>query len=120
MPAALSNDLRKRIIDSYQEGGKTQAQVAAQFRVSLATVVRLRARVRKTGSVAPTKGIGGAKRRSIDAEGDRVLREILEHEPDLTIVEIKERLEERTGCTTSTSSVSRALARMNVTRKKRL
>lgn len=119
MPTALSIDLRKRIIAEYEKGAKTQEEVAAQFHVGVASVVRLVALKRNTGGLAPKKQVGGVHRRTIDAAGEVAVLELLEEDPELTILELTERFIERTGRPTSTSSMSRALQRMRITRKKR-
>ena len=48
MPKALSNDLRKRIVDAYKAGEGSYNDLAARFHVGYATVNRILARHRKT------------------------------------------------------------------------
>jgi len=62
MPAPLSRDLRERIIAAV-ESGSSMRGAAARFAVSASSAIKLMARVRATGSVAPapTVGTGSAK-----------------------------------------------------------
>ena len=119
MPKALSQDLRARIMGTYEAGGVTQQAVADRFNVGVASVVRLTRLKREKGHLHPGVGGPGIKARSIDAAGEELLRSMLEEEPDLTLGELVDRLHERIGCQTSDSSVGRALARMGITKKKR-
>ena len=56
---ALSLDLRRRIIDAYDNGEGTQARLARRFKVGKATVERLVRLRRETGSVEPRPHGGG-------------------------------------------------------------
>ncbi len=57
MAAALSGDLRGRIVAAV-EGGSSVRQAAARFAVSPSAAVKLMRRVRETGSAAPGR-VGG-------------------------------------------------------------
>ena len=46
----ISNDLRRRIIETIQENEETQPEIAERFSVSLSFVEKLRHRFRVTGS----------------------------------------------------------------------
>src|SRR5207245_10042095 len=54
MPAPLSRDLRERIVEAV-EGGSSMRRAAARFAVSASSAIKLMARVRATGSVAPAR-----------------------------------------------------------------
>src|SRR5260370_42323515 len=54
MPAPLSRDLRERIVEAV-EGGSSMRGAAARFAVSPSSAIKLMARVRRTGSVAPAR-----------------------------------------------------------------
>src|SRR5207302_11039473 len=60
MPAPLSRDLRERIVEAV-EGGSSMRGAAARFAVSPSSAIKLMARVRATGSVAPAR-YGGHRR----------------------------------------------------------
>jgi hypothetical protein len=60
MPAPLSRDLRARIVEAV-EGGSSMRGAAARFAVSPSSAIKLMARVRATGSLAPAR-YGGHRR----------------------------------------------------------
>ena len=64
MSRAYSLDLRERVVAAVEKGGLSARQAAAQFGVGASTAIRWVGRVRKTGSVRPSK-IGGYKPRAI-------------------------------------------------------
>lgn len=118
MPAALSLDLRRRIIAAWENREGTWEQIAERFAVGVATVDRLVARYRRTQSVAPTE----QKRGSDPKLGERdlaVLRELLEAHPDMTLPELQVEVATRTGAVVSVSTMGRAVReRLGFTRKK--
>jgi len=61
-----SIDLRERVVAAVEKGLSAR-QAAAQFGVGVSTAIRWAGRVRKTGSVRPSK-IGGYKPRAIAGE----------------------------------------------------
>jgi transposase len=54
-----SNDLRRRIVEAYESGEHTQAEVADLFNVSLASVKNFLRRQRETGSPDSLPHAGG-------------------------------------------------------------
>lgn len=118
MPAPLSLDLRRRILDAVLTGSATQAAVAERFAVHVSTVERLLQRYRATGSVAPAATTPGPPR-SLSEADDRHIAEIVEAQCDLTLAEIAERFEEATGRPVHPKAVERSLTRSEVTRKKK-
>jgi transposase len=67
MSRAYSVDLRERVVAAVEKGGLSARQAAARFGVGASTAIRWVERVRKTGSVRPSK-IGGYKPRAIAGE----------------------------------------------------
>jgi transposase len=67
MSRAYSIDLRERVVAAVEIGGLSCHRAAAQFGVGISTAIRWVERLRKTGSVAPSK-IGGYKPRAITGE----------------------------------------------------
>lgn len=118
MPAPLSLDLRRRILDAALSGTTTQAAVAKRFAVHVSTLERLLQRYRATGSVAPTVTPPGPARSRSETD-DRLIAEIVEAQCDLTLAEIAERFEATTGRFVHTKTVERSLTRSEVTRKKK-
>ena len=119
MPAPLSLDLRQRIVKAALEGEESQGEVARRFDVGVATVVRLLARHRRTGSLAPNDNQGGTPRRKVDEEGQAALRAWVAEEPDLTLLELMDKYNERFDAPISRATVGRELHRLGLTRKKR-
>lgn|SRR5574338_37371 len=119
MAGPLSSDLRKRVVLAYEDGDKTREEVAEQFQVGRASVNRLVRRYRETGSVEPSPHAGG-KPRKMTSRGEKVLRALVEERPDATIPEFVRLMVERAKLTLSTSTMSRELARLGLSRKKRL
>lgn len=109
-------ELRDRVLAAC-ESGLEDEYVAEVFRIGTASISRWRRLKRERGSVAalPRVGRGG---RSIDAAGDKFLCDFVAEKPGRTIAELGELLREK-GYTTSDSSVSRALIRLDLTLKKR-
>ncbi len=59
MPNPYPTSLRERAVRTYETGTETYKQVAAQFSIGLATLVRWVQRARNTGTVAPFDRAGG-------------------------------------------------------------
>jgi transposase len=116
MPKALSIDLRERIVETYKTTLLSQDEVAARFKVGVATVVRLIA-MSKKGSLEPKPHSRGPERK-IQGEILQTLKSIIEGQPDLTNPELLEKLEAASGIRTSTSAISRAIQELGFTRKK--
>ena len=112
-----STDLRQRVVDALAKG-MTQKEAAEVFSVGTATVYRWDRLQRETGSVEP-RPHGGGNPRAVDAAGDEVLKALVAEKPDRFIPELTAELNERTELTASHASVSRALSRLGVSRKKR-
>ena len=110
MGAAYSQDLRDRVIAARDRGMKTKP-VADLFRVSPVWVRRVMQRRRECDETYP-RPCGGVRVIKIDM--DR-LRELVEQQPDATIVELHGRL----GINCSVSAVGMALQRLGLSFKKR-
>jgi transposase len=67
MSRPYSLDLRERVVAAVDKGGLSARQAAAQFGIGASTAIRWVDRLRKTGSVRPSK-IGGYKPRAIAGE----------------------------------------------------
>jgi transposase-like protein len=60
MSRAYSLDLRERVVAAVEKGGLSARRAAAQFGVGASTAIRWVGRLRRTGSVRPSK-IGGSR-----------------------------------------------------------
>ena len=114
---ALSMDIRKKVMKAI-EGGMSRRRAAARFDIGPATAVRWAKRVETTGKVAPLKMGGDHRSQRIEAHADFILGQ-LEEKPDLTIMELREKIRERHGLSFGYGTVWRFLARHRITRKKK-
>jgi transposase len=114
---ALSMDIRKKVMKVIA-GGISCRQAAARFDIGPATAVRWAKCVETTGEVAPLKMGGDRRSRRIEAHADFILAQIAES-PDMTIMELREKIKERHGLGFGYGTVWRFLARHNITRKKK-
>ena len=94
-------------------------EVAERFAVSCTWVNELVQRQKRTGSIA-VKPHGGGAPAKLTAAHYPVLEAIIEAQNDVTLAEIRQRLAERTGVLVSQPTICRALAKIKLTRKKKL
>jgi transposase len=118
MPAALSLDLRERILRAYQakEGG--YETLAIRFDVAVKTVRRIVARAKTTGSCAPRPHGGGVVPLILDDELPE-LREFVKVRADHTAQELADEWSTLKKRAVHRSSMVRALQRAGLTAKKR-
>ncbi|MDT0633315.1 hypothetical protein RQM47_14220 [Rubrivirga sp. S365] len=115
MPAPLSVDLRRRVLDAARSA--TAPVVAARFGVSVSTVHRLRHLDRIQGSVEPRPHGGGHT--PLVTDDDRPLFDgYLAENPSMPHATIARRFEADTGRAISRQTVQRMLGLWRVTRKK--
>ena len=115
---AYSLDLREKIVETYQAGGITQRELAARFRVSLFFVVKL-LRLCRTGQRLPAKPRGGQRKPLLTMQMRQFIRAELARENDLTLLELIQSVKQQFKVPVSNSTMCRALAAMNLRRKKR-
>ena len=115
---AYSQDLRERVIAAVKAGEQSLSQVARTFGVSESTVDKWSRRWRETGQVGALPWAGGPNRALRDCAA--AIRAEVRKQPDLTVAELCERVEAATGVKASQSMMSRELARLKLSRKKRV
>lgn len=115
---ALSDDLRKRVVEAVVSGGVSRNAAAKRFEVSIASAVRWVKRYETTGDISP--GPSGGDRRSgrIEAQRDYLLG-LIRRRPDITLLEIQERLIENCSERFAVSVLWRFFDRHGITFKKR-
>jgi transposase len=116
--AAFSLDLRRRVLDAALVGDATERAVADRFRVSRSFVQKLKRLHRAVGSVAPSTARRGPRPLLTDADR-AALAAWVEAEPDAPCDRLAARLAAERGRAASRITVSRALAAMGLTLKKR-
>lgn len=119
MPKPHSPDLRIRVIRRWEKGDLTWDELAELFQVGVASVNRWVALYRETSSVLP-RPHGGGYPTKIPEKDLRVLQATVDARPDSTLAELRDAFERATRRTVSTSTISRALARLGYSRKKSL
>jgi transposase len=112
MARAYSQDLRDRVIGA----GTSARAAAARFGVGVATAI-VWARRARDGERSARKQ-GQPRRSKLDPHRDYVLG-LIEAEPDITIVEMQERLREEAGVSASVGTIWTFLDRAGLTFKKR-
>jgi len=108
-----SQDLRRRIVDTVERGEGTIRQVAERFLVSASFVTRLLQLYRRTGSVEP-RPHGGGNPAVLTPEDLGRLGQFIREQPDATLEECAAHL----GTPCSPMTISRALSRLGLPRKK--
>ncbi len=115
MPAPLSLDLRRRVVDA---GPDSAATVAARFGVSETTVRRFRKLHRDTGALDPKPPRPGPPPTLCDDDKPAFERYLAENS-SMRQQDMADRFTAETGRPVSRQAVQRALARWRITRKKR-
>lgn len=114
---ALSKDIREKVVKAIK-GGMSRRQAAARFDIGPATAVRWAKRVETTGDAAPMTMGGDRRSQRIEAHAQFILEEI-KTKPDVTIMDLRDKLRERHGLSFGYGTVWRFLARHKITRKKK-
>lgn len=117
MSRALSDDLRKRVVEAV-DGGMSRRAAGARYGVGEATAIRWVRRWRETGSWAPDKKGPKSPRSPLAPHTDQLIA-LIDKRPGMTLKQIVEYLGEELGVKTSQSAVDRFLAKNNITYKKR-
>jgi transposase len=114
---AYSLDFRCAVINAYEAGEGTIAEVAEQFGVGTAFVKKMMRLHRAGESVEPRHG-GGASAKLDDSAREQ-LRAAVKARPDATLGELKAELRSVYQVEVSEPTVCRELQRLHLPRKKR-
>jgi transposase len=114
---ALSDDLRKRVIEAVARQGMSRNAAARRFGVSIASAVRWLQRFEDTGEISPSPTGGDRRSGRIEAHRDYLLG-LVRRQPDVTLLEIHERLIANCGERFSSSVIWRFFDRHGITFKK--
>ncbi len=115
---ALSDDLRERVVKAVDDEGLSRNAAAKRFGVGIAGAVRRVARFKAKGEVSPSPMGGDRRSQRIEFHRDCLLG-LNRRQPDLTLLEIKERLIANCGERFSSSVIWRFFDRHEITFKKR-
>jgi transposase len=113
---AYSQDLRQRILHAVDQG-KPRAEIIKTFNISLATIKRYLKRRRETGEVKVKTIPGRPSKKGAALQAG--LRSQLEAYPDATLAEHCQLWETSQSVQVSSATISRAIQRLDWTRKKK-
>ena len=115
---AYSLDLRQRVLSAALRGDRTIPEVAALFGVS-ATFVNKLLRLHRAGAELAPRPHGGGHTPRLGARHYKLLRSAVAANNDATLGELREHLDRRARVLVSEATVSRALTRLGLPRKKK-
>lgn len=110
----LSQDLRERIVGSYDREEGTRHEIAVRFQVSLGMVKKLLQQRRHKGDIAPRHRFSGRKPKILGGHRQQ-MRKLLGKKPDLTLKELRSAMQ--LNC--SLPAIHYALEELGLTYKKR-
>ena len=110
-----SEDIRVRVIHSYENHEGSQRQIADRFQVSLSFVRDLLRRFRQTGSIAP-KEYRGRTTTKIDDESLQLLLRYLDQNPGLPLSYLCTRLIQERQLRVSRATLWRAIQKHRKTK----
>jgi transposase len=114
---AYSLDLRQKVVAAVERGDSTIEEVAASFGVGQTFVKKMLRQHRETGDLRP-RPHGGGQTARLSGQHLKLLRAEVGRSPDQTAAALRDHLEERAGVSVSRPTVSRALLRFGLSRKK--
>lgn len=113
--SGYSVDLRERAIKAWQSG-KTQAWIAETFSISVSSVKRYISRYKARGNVAPTQQ--GREQPLVKPSDETAIRAMVARKSDAGLVWYCQEWERVSGVKVSPQTMSRALLRFGLPRKK--
>lgn len=114
MARPYSDDLRRKLLEAFDQGKGSLSELAEDFGVSLGWAWKISAARKRTGRMERPSYHPGAKRR-ID---EQALAELLRSRPDATLGELQAELASKTGLRFSTQHLWRVVKRMGFRLKK--
>ena len=115
---ALSDDLRTRVVEAVVVDGLSRNAAAKLFKVSIASAVRWVKQFETTGDISSKPSGGDRRSGRVEAHHDYLMG-LIRRRPDITMLEIQERLINNCGERFSVSVLWRFFDRHGVTYKKR-
>jgi transposase len=114
---AYSTDLREKITRAYDDGLGSQRAIAELFGVSRSFVEKLLHRRRTTSEIAALPH-GGGRRPLCQEKEQRLVRRLIQQQPDATLDELCEVVQRKRKVQLSRPTMSRLLQRLDLGRKK--
>ena len=117
MAKAYSDDLRRKLLEAYDRGEGSLAEVASRFGVSVPWAWKISSQRRRTGQMERVEQRHGSPSRLTPAVEER-LRGLVREQPDRTLLELQQGLWEKAGVRFSIQHLWRVLQRMKLRVKK--
>ena len=117
MPEPYSNDLRRKFVEVYDRGEVSLQELAKRFGVSESWAKKLSARRSKTGQIEIRTWRHGPKSR-VTAAIRQWMQEQMRGQPDLTLQELQQRVEQGQGLHLSLGWIWILLRRWGLRHKK--
>ena len=117
MAKAYSNDLRRKLLEAYGRGEGSLRELAERFGMSSPYAWKISAQRKRTGQMERVEQRHGPESR-ITASVEQQLRSWVRQQPDLTLVEIQERLWETARLPVSLARLWQVLRGMQLPLKK--
>lgn len=117
MAKAYDDDLRRKILQSYEQKEGTIPQIASRFGVSEGYVEKLRSQYLRTGKMERTRHRHGRKSKFTPLVREQ-LQTWLESQPDLTLKQLQKKLEQEEHLHSSQFSIWTTLRKMGLRLKK--
>lgn len=118
MPKPYSDDLRCKLLEAYAAGAGSLRELAWQFRVSWGYSKKIRAQQRQTGKAErPEQRRHGPSSR-VTPVVQQQLRAAVRQQPDITLTELRQRVQQATGVELGKSLLGLWLQRLGLRRKK--
>ena len=115
---AYSLDLRAKVVEALEAGRGTQREIAEMFDVSRTFVQNMVRSKRDRGTLEPKPHRRGPQP-TIRAEHEEIIRDFIRGQNDATLDEAREHLAKVAGVSVSHPTMSRALSRLGLGRKKK-
>src|SRR3970040_152988 len=118
MAKTYSNDVRRKLLEAHDRGEGSLRELAERFGVSSPYAWKISAQRRRTGQVERVEQRHGPESK-VTGTVEQQLRTWVRQQPDLTLVEIQERLWKTARLAVSVARVWQVLRRMKLRLKKR-
>lgn len=118
MPQPYSDDLRRKLLEAYGAGASTLRELATRFRVSWGYSKKVRGQQLRTGQMDRPVQVQHGPVSRVTPAVQQQLRAAVRQQPDVTLLELQERVQQTTGVELSRSLVWLWLRRLDLRRKK--
>ena len=117
MGKAYSDDLRRKLLEAYDRGDGSLRELARRFGVSAPYAWKISSQRRRSGQMERVEQRHGPRSR-ISSQVQTRLRGLLRQQPDLTLTELQQRLQESEKVAVSYQHLWRVLQKMGLRLKK--